>query len=156
MKEKQKEQSILITLCAVLFVLGFIAAGLDFRFSISGFDTPILIIFSILFLLAYIMYARVLFENEYLSRTIKTEKDQRVVDTGLYGIIRHPMYLASIVLFLSVPFVLGSLVALPFFLLYPFVIVKRIKYEEKLLDRELLGYKEYKEKVKYRLIPFIW
>ncbi len=155
-KEKQKEQDVLIKLCAVLFVLGFVAAGIDFRFSFLRLNTAVSLAFSVIFLFAYLMYARVLFENKYLSRTIKTEEDQKVVDTGLYGIVRHPMYAASIILFLSIPFVLGSLFALPFFFLYPFIIAKRIKYEEALLEKELCGYKEYKTKVKYRLIPFIW
>lgn len=155
-KEKQKEQDALIKLCAVLFVLGFAASGFGFRFSVLRLNTTVSLVFSVIFLFAYLIYARVLFENKHLSRTIKTEKDQKVVDDGLYGIVRHPMYAASIILFLSVPFVLGSLIALPFFLPYPFIIAKRIKFEEALLEKELSGYKEYKIKVKYRLIPFIW
>lgn len=155
-KEKQKEQDVLIKLCAVLFVLGFVAAGIDFRFSFLRVNIAVSLVFSLIFLFAYLMYAMVLFQNKYLSRTIRAEEDQTVVDTGLYGIVRHPMYAASIILFLSVPFVLGSLVALPFFLLYPFIIAKRIKHEEAFLEKALCGYKEYKSKVKYRLIPFIW
>ena len=108
------------------------------------------------FLIAYILYAEVLRENTYLSRTIKVQEGQTVVDTGLYGIVRHPMYSVSLLLFISMPIVLGSLIALPVFLAYPFIIASRIKHEEKFLEKELSGYKEYKEKVKNRLIPFIW
>ena len=111
---------------------------------------------AVAFLIAYILYAEVLRENTYLSRTIEVQDGQTVVDTGLYGIVRHPMYSVTLLLFISMPLVLGSLIALPIFLLYPFIIAKRIKHEEEFLERELAGYTEYKSKVKYRLIPFIW
>ena len=155
-KEKQKEQGIIIKLSGLMFVLGFVLAGLDYRFSWFLLPTYISYIFSAVLILAYIMWAEVLRENAYLSRTVKVEKNQRIVDTGLYGIVRHPMYTASIVLFLSVPLILGSLISLIPFLFYPFIIVARIKKEEELLSKELSGYEEYMKKVKYRLIPFIY
>ena len=108
------------------------------------------------FLLAYALYAEVLRENTYLSRTIEVQENQKVIDTGLYGIVRHPMYSVTLILFLSIPFILGSLYSFLIFLSYPFIIIKRIKAEEELLKRELVGYTEYTKKVKYRLIPFIW
>ncbi|MBQ3527016.1 MAG: isoprenylcysteine carboxylmethyltransferase family protein [Clostridia bacterium] len=155
-KEKQREQDLVIKLSGLMFILGFIISGLGVRF--DWFVLPIG--FSIggaaAFLAAYVLYAEVLRENTYLSRTIKVEKDQRVVDTGLYAIVRHPMYSATLLLFLSMPIVLGSVYSLPIFLAYPFIIAKRIRHEEELLEKELRGYSEYKKKVKYRLIPFIW
>ena len=108
------------------------------------------------FLIAYLLYAEVLRENTYLSRTIEVQKDQKVIDTGLYGIVRHPMYSATVLLFLSMPLVLGSVISFVIFLAYPFIIAKRIRHEEAFLEKELPGYREYKEKVKYRLIPFVW
>ena len=155
-KEKQKEQGILIKLSGLMFIGGFIVAGLDFRYKWFILPQYITYIFSIVFILAYLMWAEVLRENTYLSRTIKVEENQKVVDTGLYGIVRHPMYTATILLFLSMPLVLGSLISFFIFLLYPILIVFRIIYEEKLLEKELIGYKDYKKKVKYRIIPFIW
>lgn len=155
-KEKQKEQGIVIILSGVMFVLGFILAGLDFRFKWLVLD-PIITYISVgIFLLAYIMWGIVLSENEFLSRTIKVEEGQQVIDKGFYGIVRHPMYTASIFLFLSIPLILGSLISFIVFLIYPVLIVIRIVNEEKLLEKELDGYKEYKKKVRYRLIPFIW
>lgn len=155
-KEKQKEQQLVIKLSGLMFIVGFILAGLDFRFSWLSMPPLLTYISSFIFLLAYIMYAIVLKENATLSRTIKVEENQKLVDTGLYGIVRHPQYSASIILFLTMPLVLGSLISFFIFLLYPIIIVIRLINEEKVLERELLGYKEYKEKVKYRLIPFIW
>lgn len=155
-KEKQKEQSIVIKLSGLMFIVGFILAGLDFRFKWLTIPSSISCIFVIVFLMAYLMWAEVLRENTYLSRTIKVEKNQQVVDTGLYGIVRHPMYLATLILFLSMPLLLGSLLAFFVFLCYPVLISVRIINEEKVLEAELEGYKEYKKKVKYRLIPFIW
>ena len=111
---------------------------------------------SIVFVLAYILYAEVLRENTYLSRTIEVQENQKVVDTGLYGIVRHPMYAITILLFLSMPLILGSVFSFVIFLIYPFIIIKRIKNEEAVLEHELEGYSEYKKKVKYKLIPFIW
>ena len=155
-KEKQKEQNLLIKLSGLMFIVGFILAGLDFRFKWLELPTFIPYIFACLFLLAYLMWAEVLRENTYLARTIKVTDGQKVIDTGLYGIIRHPMYTATLILFLSMPLVLGSLISFFVFLFYPILIICRIINEEKFLEKELNGYKEYKQKVKYRLIPFIW
>lgn len=109
-----------------------------------------------LFLIAYLLYAEVLRENIYLSRTIEIQENQKVIDTGLYGIVRHPMYSVTILLFLAIPLVLGSIYSFVIFMAYPFIIVKRIKYEEKLLEKELQGYKEYQKKVEYKIMPFLW
>ena len=155
-KEKQAEQGIIIKLSGLMFIVGFIIAGLDFRFKWLEIPSYIPYIFSVLFLLSYIMWAEVLRENTYLSRAIRVEENQHVIDTGLYGIVRHPMYTATIILFLSMPLVLGSLISFFIFLLYPILIIARLINEEKLLEENLNGYKEYKKKVKYRLIPFIW
>ena len=155
-KEKQKEQSVVVKLSGLMFVAGFVLAGLGVRFNWYILPLGVVIGGSVLFLASYILYAEVLRENTYLSRTIQVQENQKVIDTGLYGIVRHPMYSATLLLFLSIPLVLGSLYALAVFLLYPFIIAKRIKNEEKLLEAELKGYSEYKQKVKYRLIPFIW
>lgn len=155
-KEKQKEQKLIIKLSGLMFMIGFVLAGLDYRFSWSNIPKWISYVSSIIFVLAYVMYAEVLRENSNLTRTIKVEKGQKVVDTGLYGIIRHPQYSSSIILFLVMPLVLGSLISLCIFLLYPVLIIARIINEEKVLEKELDGYKEYKEKVKYRIIPFVW
>ena len=155
-KEKESEQKTVVGLSGIMFVLGFVLCGLDHRFSWSSLHTGIVIAAAAVFLASYVMYAEVLRENAYLSRVIEVREGQKVIDTGLYGIVRHPMYSATVFLFLSMPLVLGSLAALPIFLLYPFIIVKRIKNEEEVLSRELAGYTEYTSKVKYRLIPFIW
>lgn len=155
-KEKQKEQDLVVKLSGLMFLTGFVLAGLGFRFNWFMLPKIVVIPASILFILAYIIYAEVLRENTYLSRTIKVQENQKVVDTGLYGIVRHPMYSATLLLFLTMPLILGSIYAFLVFLAYPFIIAKRIKHEEEFLEKELSGYKEYKEKVKYRLIPFIW
>ena len=155
-KEKQREQDIVVKLSGLMFILGFILAGLDFRFAWLPLPSFVPIVAAVFFLLAYLLYAEVLRENAYLSRTIKVEEGQTVVDTGLYGIVRHPMYSATLLLFLSMPLVLGSLIALIPFLAYPFIIVARLRGEEKLLARELDGYAAYQQKVKWRLIPFIY
>ena len=155
-KEKQKEQGLLIKLSGLMFIVGFILAGLNFRHEWFNLPNIIVIISSIIFLLSYIMWAEVLRENTYLSRTIEVQENQKVVDTGLYKIVRHPMYTATVFLFLSMPLVLGSLISFFIFLIYPIIIIFRIIYEEKFLEKELIGYSEYKKKVKYRLIPFIW
>ncbi len=155
-KEKQREQDLVVKLSGLMFLAGFIVAGLDFRFGWFPLPLPVVIIGAVLFLLAYILYAEVMRENTFLSRTIEVQENQTVIDTRLYGIVRHPMYTATIILFLSIPLVLGSVFAFIIFLAYPLIIAKRIKNEEELLEKELKGYKEYKEKVKYRLIPFIW
>lgn len=155
-KEKQREQGLVVKLSGLMFVMGFIIAGLNFRFGWYSLPKGVTIAAAVVFLAAYILYAEVLRENTYLSRTIEVQENQRVIDTGLYGIVRHPMYSATLLLFLSMPIVLGSLFALIVFLAYPFIIAKRIKHEEDFLEKELSGYSEYKQKVKYRLIPFIW
>ena len=155
-KEKQKEQSLVVKLSGLMFIIGFVVAGLDFRFSWFSLPKIVSIIATVLFLIAYLLYAEVLRENTYLSRTIEVQEGQRVIDTGLYGIVRHPMYTATLLLFLSMPLVLGSLISFVVFLTYPAIIISRLKNEEKFLEKELKGYTEYKQKVKYRLIPFIW
>lgn len=155
-KEKQGEQQLVVKLSGLMFLFGFLLAGLDFRFGWSRLPMWIPIAASVLFLLSYLLYAEVLRENAYLSRTISVQEGQKVVDTGLYGIVRHPMYAVTLVLFLSMPLVLGSLPALVIFLAYPALIVKRLKNEEEVLLKELPGYEEYMKKVKYRLIPFVW
>ena len=155
-KEKQKEQGIVIKLSGLMFIAGFVLAGLDFRFGWWQLPPFCTYIASGIFLAAYVMWAVVLKQNAYLSRTIKVEEGQQVIDKGLYSVLRHPMYTATIFLFLAMPLVLGSVVAFFVFLLYPVLIVIRIVYEERVLEKELVGYIEYKKKVKYRLIPFIW
>ncbi len=155
-KEKQKEQNLVVKFSGLMFLAGFFVAGLGFRFSWYSLPKDVSIAASVIFLLSYILYAEVMRENTYLSRTIQVEENQKVIDTGLYGIVRHPMYGATLLLFLSIPLVLGSIYSFIIFLLYPFLIAKRIKGEEELLEKELPGYIEYKQKVKYRLIPFIW
>lgn len=155
-KEKQKEQDIVIKLSGLMFLAGFIVAGLGVRFGWYTLPKPVVIASAIVFLIAYILYAEVLRENTYLSRTIEVQEGQKVIDTGLYGVVRHPMYSVTLLLFLSMPIVLGSIYSFVIFLVYPFIIAKRIKHEEEFLEKELNGYKEYKQKVKYRLIPFIW
>ena len=155
-KEKQKDQSLIVKLSGLMFIAGFVVAGLGYRFGWYILPETVSVIASAVFLLSYVLYAEVLRENTYLSRTIKVQENQKVVDTGLYGIVRHPMYAATLLLFLSMPIVLGSVYSFAVFLLYPLIISKRIKDEEKLLEQELDGYKEYKQKVKYRLIPFVW
>ena len=155
-KEKDKKQSLVVKLSGLMFLFGFIVAGLNYRFGWFMLPNYIVIIASVIFLLSYIMYAEVLRENKYLSRTIKVQEDQKVIDTGLYGVVRHPMYSATLFLFMSMPLVLGSLFSFLIFLAYPIIISIRIKNEEKLLETELTGYAEYKKKVKCKLIPFIW
>lgn len=155
-KEKDREQSVVVKLSGLMFLSGFIVAGLGVRFGWYSLPRTAVIVFASVFLLAYAMYGEVLRENAYLSRTIEVQENQRVIDTGLYGIVRHPMYSVTLLLFLSMPLVLGSVYSFIIFLAYPFIIVKRIKNEEAFLERELVGYKEYKQKVKYRLIPFVW
>ena len=155
-KEKQATQKGVVALSGVMFIVGFVVAGLDFRFGWSKMPGAVTVAASVLFLLAYALYAQVMRENAYLSRTIKVEEGQTVVDTGLYGIVRHPMYMATVLLFLMIPVVLGSWYALIAFAFYPAIIIVRLKDEEDLLTRELPGYAAYKQKVKYRIIPFIW
>lgn len=155
-KETQKEQSMVVKLSGLMFLAGFIVAGLGVRFGWYILPDAVVWIGTALFLAAYILYAEVLRENTYLSRTIEVQEGQKVIDTGLYGIVRHPMYSATLLLFLSMPLVLGSVFAFIIFLAYPLIIVKRLKSEEAFLEKELKGYREYQQKVKYRLIPYIW
>ena len=155
-KEKQAAQKGVQSLSGLVFIAGFVLAGLDFRFSWSNVPLPAVIAASVIFLIGYGLYAEVMRENAYLSRTVKVEEGQTVVSTGLYGIVRHPMYTASILMFLSIPLVMGSWYALIPFAFYPALMVIRVLDEEKLLTAELQGYAAYKTKVRYRLIPFIW
>lgn len=155
-KEKQSAQKGVLAVAGLMFIAGFVVAGLDFRFGWSQMPDWVAIAASVLFLLAYALYAEVMRENAYLSRAVKVEEGQTVVDTGLYGIVRHPMYAVTILLFLMIPLVLGSWYALMVFAFYPAIIIVRLKDEEDLLTRELPGYPEYKQKVKYRIIPFVW
>ena len=155
-KEKQAAQKGVLAFSGLMFITGFVVAGLDHRFGWSRMPLWVVIAASAVFLLAYGLYAEVLRENAYLSRTVKVEAGQTVVDTGLYGFVRHPMYMATLLLFLAMPLVLGSWYALIAFAFYPAIIIVRLRDEEALLTRELAGYAEYKKKVKYRIIPFIW
>ncbi len=155
-KEKEKEQKEVVLFSALMFVSGFVIAGLNFRYKWIILPDAVSIVAAIIFIFAYAMYAEVLRENAYLSRTIGVTDNQKVIDTGMYGIVRHPMYMTTIILFLMMPLVLGSIISFIIFLIYPFIIAKRIKNEEKVLERDLKGYKEYKKKVKYKLLPFIW
>lgn len=156
LKEKQGKQKQVVLLSALMFIAGFIVAGFNFRYGWIVFPNIVIIISSIIFVLSYIVYAEVLRENKYLSRTIEVQENQKVIDSGLYGIVRHPMYMSTIFLFLSMPLILGSIYSFVIFLIYPIIIAKRIKNEEEVLEKELEGYAEYKNKVKYKMIPFIW
>ena len=155
-KETERMQKGVVALSALIFLAGFAVAGLDFRFGWSTVPTAAVIVATLLFLTAYGLYAEVMRENAYLARTVKVEEGQPVIDTGLYGIVRHPMYAATILLFLMMPLILGSWYALLIFLAYPVIIVARIKNEEAVLTEQLAGYQEYKKQVRYRLIPFVW
>lgn len=155
-REKQGEQRLVIGLSGLMFLLGFGAAGLNFRHGWFVLPQAAAWVGAALFLLAYLLYAEVLRENAYLSRTVEVRQGQKVIDTGLYGVVRHPMYAATLVLFLSMPLVLGSPVSEGIFLAYPLLLVKRIRNEEEVLERELEGYTAYKEKVRYKMIPFVW
>ena len=155
-KEKRSAQKGVVGFSGLIFLAGFVVAGLDYRFGWSKMPLWVIITASVLFLVAYGLYAEVLRENTYLSRTIKVEEGQTVVDSGLYGIVRHPMYAVTVLLFLMMPLVLGSWFALIPFAFYPVIIAARVKDEEVLLTQELAGYEDYKKKVKYRLLHFIW
>ena len=155
-KEKESEQRLVIISSGIMFFAAFIAAGLSFRYGLMMLPPPISVIAALIFLAAYALYAEVLRENAFLSRTVEVQKEQRVIDTGLYGIVRHPMYMATVLLFLSMPLVLGSVLSFVIMLAYIPIIMKRIRNEEKVLSEGLNGYAEYKIKVKYRLIPFVW
>ena len=155
-KETEKTQRGVVALSGLMFPIGFVLSALDFRFSWSHVPFWLSITAAVLFLVGYGMYAEVMRENAYLSRTVEVQEGQTVISTGLYGIVRHPMYLATLLMFLPIPLILGSLWGLIPFAFYPAVIVVRIRNEEKVLTEGLSGYAEYKNSVKYRLIPLIW
>ena len=155
-KEKRGEQSLVVKLSGLMFLVGFIAAGLSFRFDWWMLPKWVSLLGTVLFLASYALYAEVLRENTWLSRTIEVQEGQTVVSTGLYGIVRHPMYAVTLVLFLSMPLVLRSALAFVVFLAYPAIIAGRLLDEERFLAAELPGYSEYMQKVKWRLIPFVW
>lgn len=154
--EKETPQKQVIGLSLLMFIGGFIVAGLDFRFCWSRMPLWVTVAASAALLVSYGLYAEVMRENAYLSRTVEVQAGQKVIDTGLYGIVRHPMYMSSTALFLSIPLVLGSWFAFVIFLIYPFLLVQRIQNEEAVLEAGLPGYAEYKKKVKFRMLPFIW
>ena len=155
-KEKEKTQKGVVAFSAFMFMIGFIIAGFDYRFGWSNIPLPIVITASVIMLLSYMLYAEVMRENAYLSRTVEVQENQKIIDSGLYGIVRHPMYAVTLWLFLSIPIVLGSWLSFLCFIPYIGIIVIRIINEEKVLEKGLEGYKDYKKRVKYRLIPFIW
>ena len=155
-KEQENEQKWVLLYSGLMFIVGFIVAGLNYKYKWIEIPNIVVIIASILFIIAYILYAEVLRENTYLSRTIEVQENQKVIDTGLYGRVRHPMYAVTILLFLTMALVLGSIISFIIFLIYPIIIGKRIKNEERVLEKNLKGYTEYKKKVKYRIVPFIW
>lgn len=155
-KEKEDAQKSVVALSALIFLGGFILSALDFRFGWLQLPKPVVIIGAVVLVVSYGLYAEVMRENAYLSRTIEVQEGQKVVDTGLYGIVRHPMYAVTILLFLSIPVVLGSGLGLIVFLAYPLILVKRIRNEEKVLAEGLAGYTEYMKKVKWRILPFVW
>ena len=155
-KEKQKDQSVVVKLSGLMFLAGFIVAGLGYRFEWYMLPEWVTFVASGIYLLSYVIYAEVMRENAYLSRTVEVQENQKVVDTGMYGIVRHPMYAVTIWLFLSIPLVLGSWWALLCFIPYPILIAVRIKNEEKILEEGLPGYTEYKQKVRWKILPFVW
>ena len=155
-KEKQTEQKTVVALSGLMFIAAFVLAGLNFRYGWMPMPPVLTWIAAAIFLAGYVMYAEVMKENAYLSRTIEVQENQKVVDTGLYGIVRHPMYSATLLLFLSMPLILGSIPSFIITLTYIPIIHKRMTNEEKILAEGLEGYKEYMQKVKYRIIPFIW
>ena len=155
-KEEEKEQKTVVKLSGLLFIAAFVVAGLNWRFDWCVLPDWAVWVSAVLFLVCYLLYAEVLRENTYLSRTIEVQENQKVIDTGLYGIVRHPMYMATTVLFLAMPLVLASPISFAILLLYIPLIVIRIRNEEKVLEKGLEGYKEYKQKVKYKVLPFIW
>ncbi|SFB85947.1 Protein-S-isoprenylcysteine O-methyltransferase Ste14 [Ruminococcus albus] len=155
-KEQETTQKGVVISSMLMFLGGFITAGLSFRFGWLRLPMWVSITAAVIFLIGYAMYAEVLRENEYLSRTVEVQEEQKVIDTGLYGVIRHPMYTATILMFCSAPLVLGSVISFVIFLAYPVIIVTRIGNEEKVLEQGLKGYSDYKKKVRYRLMPFVW
>lgn len=155
-KEKESTQKGVVAVSGLMFIGSFVLAGLDFRFGWTNVPAWVVVFASVILLVSYGMYGEVMRENAYLSRTVEVQENQKVIDTGLYGVIRHPMYTATIFLFLAMPLVLGSWIAFAVMLLYPVAIIARIGNEEKVLEEGLQGYTEYKKKVKYRLLPFVW
>ena len=155
-KEEEKEQKNVIVLSGLMFLAAFIVAGLNFRFRWIVLPVWVSWAAAVLFLLAYVLYAEVLRENVWLSRTVEVQENQKVVDTGLYGIVRHPMYMTTLLLFLSMPLVLGSVISFVIMLLYIPIIAKRIRNEEQVLEGGLEGYAEYKKRIRYKVIPFVW
>lgn len=155
-REEQSEQKIVIALSSLMFLTAFIVAGLNYRFGWTIFPNWIVYVATALFLLGYILYAEVLRENAYLSRTVEIQENQKVIDTGLYGVVRHPMYMSTFLLFLSMPLVLGSVISFVIMLVYIPIIAKRIRNEEQVLEEGLAGYSDYKKQVKYKVIPFVW
>ena len=155
-KERQNSQKDVIKYSGIMFIASLVFAGLNYRFGWTSFPNVVMTIGIIIFLLSYLLFAEVLRENTYLSRTIEVKENQKVIDTGLYGIVRHPMYFATLFLFLSMPLILNSPISFIIMLFYIPLIVVRIINEEKFLENKLEGYIEYKKKIKYRLIPFIW
>lgn len=155
-KEEEKEQKTVVALSGLLFIAAFVVAGLNWRFQWCVLPDWMVWAAAVLFLASYLLYAEVLRENSFLSRTIEIQDNQKVIDTGLYGIVRHPMYMSTTILFLTMPLVLGSLFSFLIMLLYLPLIVKRIENEEAILEDGLEGYKDYKKRVKYRMIPFVW
>lgn len=155
-KEEEKEQKTVIVLSGLMFLAAFIVAGLNFRFRWIVLPVWVSWAAAVLFLLAYVLYAEVLRENVWLSRTVEVQENQKVVDTGLYGIVRHPMYMTTLLLFLSMPLVLGSVFSFVIMLLYIPIIAKRIRNEEQVLEGGLEGYAEYKKRIRYKVIPFVW
>ena len=155
-KEKQNEQKVVLVLCALMFVSAFVMAGLNHRFGWINMPLWVSYIALGLFLISYLLYGEVSRENVYLARTVEVQENQKLIDTGLYGIVRHPMYMATLVLFLSMPIILGSIISFAIMMFYIPIIAFRIKNEEKVLEEGLEGYSEYKKRVKYKVIPFIW
>lgn len=155
-REEEKQQRQVILFSGIMFLAAFISAGLSFRYKWLMLPAPVSVLAAIVFLAAYALYAEVLRENTYLSRTVEVQENQKVIDTGLYGVVRHPMYMTTVLLFLAMPLVLGSVISFFIMLLYIPIIVKRIRNEELVLAEGLPGYSKYMEKVKYRLIPFVW
>ena len=155
-KEKVNEQKWVVALSGIMFVAAFVVAGLNFRFSWHTLPDYLIWSGASIFLLSYLIYAEVMRENAFLSRTIEIQESQKVIDTGLYGIVRHPMYSATLIMFLSIPLILGSIISFAIMLAYIPIIAVRMNSEEKVLEEGLEGYKEYKQKVKYKVIPFIW
>ena len=155
-KEKVNEQKWVVAMSGIMFIAAFVVAGLNFRYSCHSLPDYVIWSGTVIFLLSYLMYAEVMRENAFLSRTIEIQENQKVIDTGLYGVVRHPMYSATLLMFLSIPLILGSIISFAIMLAYIPIIAVRMNNEEKVLEEGLRGYREYKQKVRYKVIPFIW